>query len=199
MRTGFNPWAGQIPRRRAQQPTPIFILGESHGQRSLVGYDPRTEEPSGLRSVESQRIRHDWSQLSRHLGFTGDALWECTSQCRRHGFSLGSGRALGVGEWQPTLVLCLENSTDRGAWWAIVHGVAKSWIQLSMHYALGKTSTFSGSRAGSSCLLLKCECSLGLHLCSPHSILTISMTSVIIWRFPSSQHAISLPSVDLHI
>ena len=26
---------------------------------------------------------------------------------------------------------CLENSTDRGAWWAIVHGVAKSWTGLS--------------------------------------------------------------------
>ena len=26
---------------------------------------------------------------------------------------------------------CLENSMDRGAWWATVHGVAKSWTQLS--------------------------------------------------------------------
>ena len=26
---------------------------------------------------------------------------------------------------------CLENSTDRGAWRAIVHGVAKSWTRLS--------------------------------------------------------------------
>ena len=26
---------------------------------------------------------------------------------------------------------CLENPMDRGAWWAIVHGVAKSWTQLS--------------------------------------------------------------------
>ena len=28
---------------------------------------------------------------------------------------------------------CLENSMDRGAWWATVHGVAESWTQLSMH------------------------------------------------------------------
>ena len=28
---------------------------------------------------------------------------------------------------------CLENAMDRGAWWATVHGVAKSWTQLSMH------------------------------------------------------------------
>ena len=26
---------------------------------------------------------------------------------------------------------CLENPMDRGAWWATVHGVAKSWTQLS--------------------------------------------------------------------
>ena len=34
-------------------------------------------------------------------------------------------------EWQPIQYSCLENSTDRGAWWATVHGVTKSWTQLS--------------------------------------------------------------------
>ena len=34
-------------------------------------------------------------------------------------------------EWQPTPVFFLENPTDRGAWWATVHGVAKSQTQLS--------------------------------------------------------------------
>jgi len=37
---GFNPWVGKIPWRRAWQPTPVFLSGESHGQRSLVGYSP---------------------------------------------------------------------------------------------------------------------------------------------------------------
>ena len=36
----FNPWVGKIPRRRAWQPTPVFLPGESNGQRSLVGYSP---------------------------------------------------------------------------------------------------------------------------------------------------------------
>ena len=36
----FNPWVGKIPWRRAWQPTPVFLPGESHGQRSLVGYGP---------------------------------------------------------------------------------------------------------------------------------------------------------------
>ena len=40
-RRRFDPWVGKIPWRRAQQPTPIILLGESHGQRSLMGYSPQ--------------------------------------------------------------------------------------------------------------------------------------------------------------
>ena len=50
---GFNPWVGKIPRRRAWKSTPIFLPGESHGQKSLTGYSPQgckeldpTEAPS---------------------------------------------------------------------------------------------------------------------------------------------------------
>ena len=39
-RYGFNPWVGKISWRRAQQPTPVFLPGESHRQRSLAGYSP---------------------------------------------------------------------------------------------------------------------------------------------------------------
>ena len=39
-RPGFDPWVGKILWRRAWQPTPVFLPGESHGQRSLVGYTP---------------------------------------------------------------------------------------------------------------------------------------------------------------
>ena len=37
---GFDPWVGKIPWRRAWQPTPVFLPGESHGQRSLAGCTP---------------------------------------------------------------------------------------------------------------------------------------------------------------
>ena len=40
-RCGFDPWMGKIPWRRAWQLTPVFLPGESHGQRSLVGYGPQ--------------------------------------------------------------------------------------------------------------------------------------------------------------
>ena len=36
----FKAWVRKIPWRRAQQPTPVFLPGKSHGQRSLVGYSP---------------------------------------------------------------------------------------------------------------------------------------------------------------
>ena len=43
----FDPWVSKIPWRRKWQPTPVFLPGESHGQRRLEGY-------TGL-----QRVRHD--------------------------------------------------------------------------------------------------------------------------------------------
>ena len=35
---GFNPWVRKIAWRRARQPNPVFLPGESHGQRSLAGH-----------------------------------------------------------------------------------------------------------------------------------------------------------------
>ena len=39
-RPRFNPWIGKIPWRRKWLPTPVFLPGEFHGQRNLVGYSP---------------------------------------------------------------------------------------------------------------------------------------------------------------
>ena len=40
-RCGFDPWVRKISWRRKWQPTPVFLPGESHGQRSLAGCSPR--------------------------------------------------------------------------------------------------------------------------------------------------------------
>ena len=37
----FDPWVWKLPRRRAQQPIPVFLPRESHGQRSLAGCRPQ--------------------------------------------------------------------------------------------------------------------------------------------------------------
>ena len=39
----------------------------------------------------------------------------------------GSGRSPGEGNGKPLQYSCLKNSMDRGAWWATVDGVTKSW------------------------------------------------------------------------
>ena len=46
----FDPWVGKIPWRRSWQPTPGFLPGESHGQRSLAGCGPWS--PTGLNVTE---------------------------------------------------------------------------------------------------------------------------------------------------
>jgi len=39
--TQLDPWTGKIPWMGAGQPTPVFLPGESHGQRSLAVYNPK--------------------------------------------------------------------------------------------------------------------------------------------------------------
>ena len=67
-RRKFNLWLGKIPRRRARQPIPVFLPGESPGQKS-----------GGLQSMKLQRIRHTVAEIhpawgsanfswSQHLG-----------------------------------------------------------------------------------------------------------------------------------
>ena len=45
----------------------------------------------------------------------------------------GLGVSPEVGNGNPLQCSCLESSMGRGAWWATVHGVIKSWTRLSMH------------------------------------------------------------------
>ena len=48
-RLGPSPWARQISWRKKWQPSPVFLPGKSHGQRSLAGYSP----------WGCKRVRHD--------------------------------------------------------------------------------------------------------------------------------------------
>ena len=53
-----------------------------------------------------------------------------TGDVRDMGLIPGLGRPPGEGRGSPLQCSCLENSMDRGAWWATVHGIAKSWTRL---------------------------------------------------------------------
>ena len=48
---GSIPWVGKIPRRRAWEPTPGFLAGKFHGQRSLEGYSPEGHKESDTTEV----------------------------------------------------------------------------------------------------------------------------------------------------
>ena len=47
-RCGFDPWVGKIPWRRKWQATPVFLLGEFHGQRSGTGCSPWNGKESDM-------------------------------------------------------------------------------------------------------------------------------------------------------
>ena len=57
--TGSIPGLERFPWRRAWQPTPVFLPGESHGQRSLAGY---------VESIGLRRVRHDRVSVSLGRG-----------------------------------------------------------------------------------------------------------------------------------
>ena len=50
-RHGFDPCVGKVLWRREWQPTPVFFPGESHIQRSLVGYSPQSCNELGVTEV----------------------------------------------------------------------------------------------------------------------------------------------------
>ena len=58
-RLRFDPWVGKIPWRRKWQPTPVFLPGKPHRQRSLAGYSPWGHKESdtieGLNKTKQKR------------------------------------------------------------------------------------------------------------------------------------------------
>ena len=66
-RCGFDSWVGKIPWRMEWQLTPVFLLGESHGQRTMAGYSPW-----------GCWVRHDWTTWHTHTLSTC-FTWESTS------------------------------------------------------------------------------------------------------------------------
>ena len=80
-----------------------------------------------------QHLIQSLEQLSIYLsiyvytGFLGSASGkEPTCQCRRYRFDTWVGKIPWRRACNPTPVFFLENSVDRGAWWATVYGVAKA-------------------------------------------------------------------------
>ena len=90
-RHGFSPGIGKIPWRRAWQPTPVFLPGESLGQRSLVGYSPFGRKQSDMTERLSKQAGSSLGQ-----GLTGVGHFQP---------SPGELPTLGGGYW---LILCRD-------------------------------------------------------------------------------------------
>ena len=122
----------------------------------LVWRIPGTGEPGGLPSMESHRVRYDWSDLAAAAAHPWDApqsmlignsaLQTDLSRAQlvknlpaeagvtRDVSSIpASGRSPGGGNGNPLQCSCLENSMDRRAWRVKVYGVAKNQTWLSAH------------------------------------------------------------------
>jgi len=71
------------------------------------------------------------------MGFPGGAVVKNqpanAGDARDMGSIPESGKSPAVGNGNPLQYSCLENSMDRGAWWATVHGLEQSWTRLSAH------------------------------------------------------------------
>ena len=96
-RLRFDPWVGKIPWRRKRQPTPVFLPGKSHGQRSLGDYSPRGCEESDM----TEQLNNDtcgwlgpltllilWASVSepqhyRRRGWIILCRGDCSVHCRK--------------------------------------------------------------------------------------------------------------------
>jgi len=72
----FHPWVRKIPQRRKWQPTPVFLPGKSHGQRSLAGCI--------VHGVT--RVGHDFATKQQQWGF-----WRKTTEVVCHSHPIMSG------------------------------------------------------------------------------------------------------------
>ena len=85
-RQGFYPWVGKIPCRSAWQPTPGSLPGESHGQRSLVGYSPwgLKESDRTEATYHEQAIRTRGSCITQYfmMGLWARITGSCLERAR---------------------------------------------------------------------------------------------------------------------
>ena len=87
---------------------------------------PGTGELGGLLSMGTQS-RTQLKQLSSSSSSSDSAVNNPPANAGNADLIPGLGRSPGEGNGNSLQYSCLENPMDRGAWWATIHGVAKSW------------------------------------------------------------------------
>ena len=120
-------------------PSVIFcqeVPWSHHLCRTEVGLSSTLIPELALTSSQLRLFHRKFFQLSSSKMPLGLPRWLRVKglQCRRHGW----GRSPGGGDGHPLQYSCLENSLDRGAWQAIVHGVTRSH-STNAHERLNRT------------------------------------------------------------
>ena len=102
-RYGLDPWAEKIPWRRAWQPIPVFLPGESHGQR-LVGYSPWGCKESNTTEAtwHTAALVECEPQENRSLSCQGIDLQARISSIRDQGIGCMITSAINVPLWSQT-------------------------------------------------------------------------------------------------
>ena len=107
----------EVPWRRKRQPTPVFLLGKSHGQRSLAGYSPW-----GYKELNT----------TEQLTLLGASSKEPACQCKRRGFDPWVRKISWRRAWQPTLGF-LPGESHRQRSLAGSQRVGHDWSDLAWH------------------------------------------------------------------
>ena len=108
---------GKIPWRRAWQPTPVFLLGES----------PWTEEPDGLQPTGLQRVGHDWSDSMHARTDLNKVIIVLCSKYQWENGDLDKGKPLDFS-------ICLEHYPDDGIsnfFWHICYSIGSAYVRCS--------------------------------------------------------------------
>ena len=100
--------------------------GESFTEESTDGVR-RVLSPGCWAEEATDAVTRTGASYAVKLGFPGGSLGKNPpAKQEKQGVMPGLGRSPGEGNGNPLKYSCLENPTDRGAWWATVHGVTES-------------------------------------------------------------------------
>ena len=142
-------------------------MGGPEGQQVLLSSCLEGKEVERSHNQEEEpprRLAEEWEGEVQAPGEAGRAWQILTTPKKRDfpggsdgkesaynagdpGLIPGSGRSPGEGNDNPLQYSCLENSMDRGAWWATVHGVTKRWTRLS-NFTSSRKEGFPGGLSG---------------------------------------------------
>ena len=101
-RSGFSFWVGKIPWRKEWLPTPVFLLEEFHGQRSLAGYSPW-----------DRRVGHDWVTNTFSFQEIEDRGACCTAVC---GVPKSQAR---LSDWTTNISIHIYNYKKNKSFWTV--------------------------------------------------------------------------------